>query len=206
MRQNRNPNRRSAQKLWSMILLVLGILALCAAFFSQWNGQHTGEEITSPRSYTQQTQEGGFQSLDARVVRVADGDTVYIKTADGAEQRVRLLGIDAPESKQAWGRESEQNLKKNLRASDYRVQVIYKGHDQYGRIVGKLVANGKDLNLAQIQSGNAWVYRNFLRDLQAGDADRYVKAEEQARSQGLGLWQDPNPENPRQWRKEHPRN
>lgn len=204
MRSNKTPVRKS-QKLLNLVLLVLGILALSAAFVSQWSGEKPARDMLQNPPFAEQTRSDGFKTLDAKVVRVADGDTVYVKGSDGSEQRVRLLGIDAPESKQAWGKESEQNLKRNLRSSDYRVQVVYKGHDQYGRIVGKLVANGKDLNLAQVASGNAWVYKNFLRDLEPGDADRYLKAEARARAEKLGLWQQDNPQNPREWRKEHPR-
>lgn len=144
--------------------------------------------------------------LHARVNRVADGDTVYIKDDEGKEARVRLLGIDAPESKQAYGVQSAEHLKRNLRDAGYHVQVIYRGRDQYGRIIGKLVADGKDLNLDQVRTGNAWVYRNYLRDLQPGDKNLYLNAEENARAKRIGLWADPNPQNPRDWRRDHPRN
>nr|WP_304734699.1 thermonuclease family protein [Parasutterella excrementihominis] len=156
--------------------------------------------------FRSQALKDGFQTLHARVTRVADGDTVYIKDDEGKEARVRLLGIDAPESKQAYGVQSAEHLKRNLRDAEYHVQVIYRGRDQYGRIIGKLVADGKDLNLDQVSTGNAWVYRNYLKDLQPGDKNLYLKAEDNARAKRIGLWADPNPQNPRDWRREHPRN
>ena len=97
-------------------------------------------------------------------------------------------------------------MKRNLRDAGYHVQVIYRGRDQYGRIIGKLVADGKDVNLDQVRTGNAWVYRNYLRDLQPGDKNLYLNAEENARAKRIGLWADPNPQNPRDWRRDHPRN
>lgn len=50
------------------------------------------------------------------------------------------------------------------------------------------------------------MYKNYLRDLQPGDKNLYMKAEENARANRIGLWADPNPQNPREWRREHPRN
>ena len=161
--------------------------------------------VAGNKSNRTQNQENVSPRLGARrsgVFKIA----VYIKDDEGKEARVRLLGIDAPESKQAYGVQSAEHLKRNLRDAEYHVQVIYRGRDQYGRIIGKLVADGKDLNLDQVSTGNAWVYRNYLKDLQPGDKNLYLKAEDNARAKRIGLWADPNPQNPRDWRREHPRN
>ena len=181
-------------------------VALIASYIADIRDPHPGMETQDNRPFVEQALKDGFQTLHARVTRVADGDTVYIKDDEGKEARVRLLGIDAPESKQAYGVQSAEHLKRNLRDAEYHVQVIYRGRDQYGRIIGKLVADGKDLNLDQVSTGNAWVYRNYLKDLQPGDKNLYLKAEDNARAKRIGLWADPNPQNPRDWRREHPRN
>ena len=186
--------------------LDIGAVALIASYFADIRDPHPGTETQDNRPYVEQAHKDGFQTLHARVTRVADGDTVYIKDDEGKEARVRLLGIDAPESKQAYGVQSAEHLKRNLRDAGYHVQVIYRGRDQYGRIIGKLVADGKDLNLDQVRTGNAWVYRNYLRDLQPGDKNLYLNAEENARAKRIGLWADPNSQNPRDWRRDHPRN
>lgn len=196
----------SKAKFWRNILLGLGLLALLASYIADIRDPHPGTETQDNRPFLEQAQKDGFQTLHARVTRVADGDTVYIKEDNGAEARVRLLGIDAPESKQEFGVQSSENLKRNLRDAGYHVQVVYRGRDQYGRIVGKLIADGKDLNLDQVRGGYAWVYRNYLGDLEPGDKKLYLNAEDNARKQRLGLWKDPNAQNPRDWRREHPRN
>ena len=196
----------SRAKTWRNILLILGAVALIASYIADIRDPHPGTETQDNRPFVEQALKDGFQTLHARVTRVADGDTVYIKDDEGKEARVRLLGIDAPESKQAYGDQSAEHLKRNLRDAEYHVQVIYRGRDQYGRIIGKLVADGKDLNLDQVSTGNAWVYRKYLKDLQPGDKNLYLKAEDNARTKRIGLWADPNPQNPRDWRREHPRN
>ena len=196
----------SRAKTWRNILLILSAVALIASYIADIHDPHPGTETQDNRPFVEQVLKDGFQTLHARVTRVADGDTVYIKDDEGKEARVRLLGIDAPESKQAYGVQSAEHLKRNLRDAEYHVQVIYRGRDQYGRIIGKLVADGKDLNLDQVSTGNAWVYRNYLKDLQPGDKNLYLKAEDNARAKRIGLWADPNPQNPRDWRREHPRN
>lgn len=208
MKKNGNfKNATSSRlKMWMNTLLILAVLALTASFISNKLDPHPGTETQDNRLFVEQAHKDGFQTLHARVTRVADGDTVYIKEDDGKEARVRLLGIDAPESKQAYGVQSAEHLKRNLRDAGYHVQVIYRGRDQYGRIIGKLIADGKDLNLDQVRTGNAWVYRNYLKDLQLGDKSLYLEAEDRARSNRIGLWADSNPQNPRDWRLKHPRN
>lgn len=82
--------------------------------------------------------------------------------------------------------------------------------DRYGRIVGivyvpKPIPNGEiiiDVDLAQIESGHAWAYRDYLRGLPAGKAGRYVAAETDAKERRQGLWTDKSPEPPWQFRKE----
>ena len=88
----------SRAKMWRNILLILGAVALIASYFADIRDPHPGTETQDNRPYVEQAHKDGFQTLHARVTRVADGDTVYIKDDEGKEARVRLLGIDAPES------------------------------------------------------------------------------------------------------------
>lgn len=196
----------SRAKMWRNILLVLGAIALIASYIADIRVPHPGMEIQEVRQPVERTSKDGFQKRNVIVTQVIDGDTVFIKDDEGKEASFHLLGIDAPERKQAYGAQSAEHLKRILEDVDYHVQVIFRSKDQYGRIVGKLVADGKDLNLDQIKTGNAWVYKNYLRDLQPGDKNLYMKAEENARANRIGLWADPNPQNPREWLREHPRN
>lgn len=141
----------------------------------------------------------------AQVEKVSDGDTITVVRSDGAKERIRFLGIDAPESKQEYGPKSRVALEKMLAKSDFKVTIVYhdtKGRDHYGRIVGKVVADGKDINLEQLKRGNAWFYKDYEKSLSAEDRQLYAEAESKAKAKRTGLWAAENPEAPWQWRKD----
>ena len=82
----------SRAKTWRNILLILGAVALIASYIADIRDPHPGMETQDNRPFVEQALKDGFQTLHARVTRVADGDTVYIKDDEGKEARVRLLG------------------------------------------------------------------------------------------------------------------
>lgn len=132
--------------------------------------------------------------ITGKIVRVSDGDTVSIlDDMDKAVFKIRLAGIDAPESKQAFGQKSKQHLSGLIFGKV--VSVRFKAVDSYGRIIGKIIYAEQDINLKMLQSGLAWHYRYF------DDNDDYAKAESKAKEQKIGLWQDTNPVPPWDWRK-----
>lgn len=122
---------------------------------------------------------------------MADGDTVTIELDNGKRQRIRFEGIDAPESSQSYGRESRENLVGLLETNGYCVTVEYDRKDNYGRIVGKVLSGGIDLNLEQVKSGSTWVYRNYLKNLSLADKARYFAAEMAARNTMPGYGETP---------------
>lgn len=135
-------------------------------------------------------------TLEGCVVRVADGDTITVELDNGKRERIRFEGIDAPESSQTYGRESRKNLIGLLEEYGSCVTVEYERRDNYGRIVGKVISSGVDLNFEQVKSGSAWVYRNYLKNLSPADKARYIAAEVSARNRNAGLWVDPDPTAP----------
>ena len=145
----------------------------------------------------------GAQTLTGRVVRVADGDTITVLDSSNTQHRIRLEGIDAPESHQAFGTQSKQNLSDMV--FDKHITVIYQKTDQYGRLVGKLVLDGKDINLEQVKTGMAWHYKEYEREQAVADRDLYARAEDEARAARRGLWQDADPIEPSAFRKEEKR-
>lgn len=140
-------------------------------------------------------------TLEGCVVRVADGDTVTVELDNEKRERIRFEGIDAPESSQTYGRESRKNLIDLLEKYGYCVTVEFERRDNYGRIVGKVISGGVDLNLEQVKSGSAWVYRNYLKNLSLADKARYIAAEVSARNRDAGLWIDPDPTAPWMYRR-----
>jgi len=139
-------------------------------------------------------------TLHGRVVGVADGDTVTVLDATNTQWKIRLMGIDAPEKKMPFGQKSKESL--SALVFNKQVAVAFNKRDKYGRTVGKILVDGVDANLEQVKSGLAWHYKQYEREQSATDRTAYAQAEEQARSEHRGLWVDPDPTPPWDWRKQ----
>lgn len=134
-----------------------------------------------------------FALSDLEIIRVIDGDTVIGKSND-TEIKIRLSEIDAPEMNQPFGLNSKECLS-NLIKKNNNLQFKSNGRDGYGRSLGWLVTDDKNLNYEMIKEGCAWVY------------DRYVinktiySFQNGARLKNLGLWKQNNPIAPWIWRR-----
>jgi endonuclease YncB( thermonuclease family) len=137
--------------------------------------------------------------LQGKVIKVTDGDTVNVLTSDNQTHKIRLSGIDAPEKKQAFGNKSKQALDDDIGGK--MVTVEYYKLDKYQRIVGKIMFNGKDINLHQIQRGLAWHYKKYEKEQEVEDRSIYANAEYIAQRDKLGLWAESNPMPPWDYRK-----
>jgi endonuclease YncB( thermonuclease family) len=137
--------------------------------------------------------------LTGRIVGISDGDTVTLLDANQRQYKIRLTGIDAPEKKMPFGQRSKEHLSDLIFSKD--VQVETEKLDRYGRNLGKILFDRKDINLAMINAGLAWHYKKYQKDQSRSDLLLYSHAEEQARQQRIGLWRDPNPTPPWEWRK-----
>ncbi len=132
----------------------------------------------------------------ARVSRVFDGDTVWVKPLSGGKYRkLRLEGIDAPEICQSGGEASRDVLAR--RVLNQVVQVRVRAQDDYGRGVARIVHQGDDVAAWLVASGQAWSYR-WRRSL-----GPFAAEETLARERGLGIFKDDAAELPREFRKRH---
>ncbi len=128
--------------------------------------------------------------------RVIDGDTI-----DVAGVRVRLEGIDAPESDQrcprvwlgtwACGREATEHLARLLR--DRTVSCRSSGLDAYQRMLGVCTVEGLEINADMVRQGLAWAFVKYSQS--------YVAVEADARAARRGIWQG-NATPAWQWRAE----
>jgi endonuclease YncB( thermonuclease family) len=117
------------------------------------------------------------------VANVIDGDTVEIRSV-----RIRLHGIDAPESRQLCTRPSGQTwrcgqqaaLALSDRIGRRSVSCVARDTDRYGRIIAVCSQDGVDLNAWMVAEGWAVAYRQYSRD--------YVKDETEARRAGRNIW------------------
>ncbi|KAK4756025.1 hypothetical protein SAY87_009782 [Trapa incisa] len=108
--------------------------------------------------------------------------------------RVRLRGIDAPESEMPYGKESKEELKKIVQGKQLKVLVY--GEDRYGRWVGDLYCNSIFVQEMMLKKGMAWHYTAY------DQRPELAQWEKEARAKRLGLWASRNPKEPWEWRKE----
>jgi len=125
------------------------------------------------------------------VTGVADGDTLSA-SVDGHSIRIRPAQIDAPEKAQAFGRRSEQSLRELV--GKKQVELAFKSLDRYRRPIAQVSVDGLDVNAEQVRRGFAWVFRRYSNNT------ALVLLEEQAKAGGIGLWADPHPVAPWEWR------
>ena len=139
-----------------------------------------------------------------KVTRVYDGDTVKVEGHD-VETKVRLVGIDAPEAsrkKREPGQPFSQQATKHLARLVLNKVVDVKGYgiDRYGRILGVISLEGKNINLEVVRAGLAEVYRG--KPPYGFDSSPFQQAEEEARQAMRGMWaQGGKYVSPREWRK-----
>jgi micrococcal nuclease len=131
-------------------------------------------------------------SLKGEVVGVTDGDTIKL-LQDKKQYRIRLNGIDAPEMGQAYGRKSKDYLASLVAGK--RVEVIVRDTDRYGRYVGDVLVGGESACAELVAAGLAWHYTAYSKD------EKLAALEKAARAKKLGLWADPNPIPPWEFRR-----
>jgi endonuclease YncB( thermonuclease family) len=139
------------------------------------------------------------EPLTGKVVKITDGDTLYVLDNNYQQHKIRLAGIDAPERKQAYGLASRKHLASIV--ASQQVTVEYKKRDRYGRIVGKVWVDGVDACLEQVKAGLAWHYKQYQHEQSLEDQRLYADAEIRARNEGLGLWRENKPNPPWEYRR-----
>lgn len=136
----------------------------------------------------------------ARVVRVIDGDTIEVLKDSTQSIRIRLNGIDAPETGQAYGKKSKEFA--SFLLSGKLVSVAPHGKDRYGRVLADIYLeedsglehSGGWFNEIIVKAGFAWHYKKYSSD------QKLARAEAIAKQLKLGLWRDVNPVPPWDYR------
>lgn len=132
--------------------------------------------------------------FSGKVVKITDGDTIQVML-NGKAEKIRLAGIDTPEKKQPFG-QAATRYNRSLSAQKI-VTVRVETTDRYGRLVGEVfLPDGRSLNRELVRAGYAWWFRKYSDDQTIGEL------ENEARQARRGLWIDPNPVAPWEWRKE----
>ena len=136
------------------------------------------------------------QVYEARVTRVFDGDTLWVKPITGGRYRkLRLDGLDAPEICQTGGTASRDALA--ARVLGQVVTVHERSRDDHGRALVRLQHAGDDVGAWLVLQGHAWSYRWRYSE------GRYADQQAQARDQRRGLFSRADAEVPRVFRQRH---
>ena len=124
-------------------------------------------------------------SFSGRVVKVADGDTITIMTPAGKE-RIRFLGIDAPEKAQApWGPRARDVLREMVMGKEVRIEQDVEARDRYGRVLGYVYVGNRFVNLELVRSGLAMLYTSPPN---VAHTHEFQQAQSEARQAGRGIW------------------
>ncbi len=133
-------------------------------------------------------------SFTGEVVGVLDGDTIEV-LHNGKAQRIRLQGIDCPEKGQPYGNNAKQATSSLVFAQVVTLEIH--GKDKYGRVLADVsLADGTNVNQELVKEGWCWWYRKY-----AQEDTMLENLETEARDARKGLWVDPNPVPPWEWRK-----
>lgn len=143
--------------------------------------------------------QAGSKEISGRVIDVMNGDTIIIRDAQQKEHRIYLYGIDAPELNQPDGKEARAYLDRLLFARTYQARVVIEARTKNGNIIGTVYAAEQnsdqyaDINGMMVMAGYAWASQH--------SGKRYRAVEQIARNRKIGLWANPKPLTPWDWRK-----
>ena len=123
--------------------------------------------------------------------RIVDGDTFWVTNLrDGSEWKVRLWGVNAPDTKECYFKEAGKILEKELVGKKLSFEKY--GRDDYGRILAKVFADGKNIEEIMVATGAAVAYdaRDVHDELRPSKeyVDSLKKIEEKAKNEKLGVW------------------
>jgi len=135
----------------------------------------------------------GYAQLKGKVVAVSDGDTFTLLTSDKKQVKIRLHGIDAPEHGQDYATAAQDFLGDLVFGEE--VYVEEKNKDHYGRTIGMVWLQKKNINEELLKAGFAWHYKEYDK------STAWSLLEQEARKTKKGLWTKSNPTAPWSWRK-----
>lgn len=150
-----------------------------------------------------------IRTIEGLVIKVSDGDTINVQDNLETKVKVRLYGIDAPETEksnkrtghisklgQPYGDEAWKALEEKVYHKRVKLDVI--DIDRYKRLVSFVRLGNRNINKEMVAEGWAWAYMQYLDTPYASE---FIGLEEQARYKRLGLWQQYNPQPPWEFRK-----
>ena len=169
-------------------LIVLLIVSSVLAVF--------GQDQLKPATYYLGLEQAPIRG---RAIGIIDGHTIKVLSADKEQILVRIAFIDAPEKGQPFGERAKEALSKLV--FDKEVELSPHTIDRYGRLVARVFVSNQDVGLELLKAGLCWVYEKYITRATLAIEASYRAAQALAESDRLGLWQDPAPVPPWEWRK-----
>lgn len=133
------------------------------------------------------------QVITGKVVRVKDGDTIVVLDSNKEQHTIRVADIDCPEKSQPYGKKAKWFVSDEVFGKIVKVDVTKK--DRYGRSIGNVFYDGKNLSVELLKNGYAWHYKKYSKN------KFYQSLEDNARKNKIGLFKDPNAIPPYEYRK-----
>lgn len=125
------------------------------------------------------------QGLEGRVIHVSDGDTIVVEL-EGRQERVRLIGVDAPEKGQRpWGPRAKAFTESLVLGKTGRLELDVQERDQYGRLLAYMYLNDTFVNLELLKAGHA-VLLTIPPNVK--HVEEFTHAQVEAKEKGVGIW------------------
>jgi endonuclease YncB( thermonuclease family) len=175
------------------LLLLLSLFA-CKHPESKDSTRYKNSTTADEATKTETSTEKDLKTISYKVIGIKDGDT-FVVLMNGKEQVIRLDHIDCPEKKQPFG------TKAKLFASDLCFgEFVYLKHknkyDRYKRLLAEVIlTDGVNVNQELVRNGLAWHFKKYSKN------PYYAALEIKAKNNRVGIWSEPNPMAPWNWRK-----
>ncbi len=136
------------------------------------------------------------QKIGYKVIGIKDGDT-FVLLIDGKEQTIRFAHIDCPEKKQPFGNKAKQFVSDVSFGTYVTLKINPKNkYDRNKRLIAEVILkDGRNINKELVKNGLAWHFKKY------SDSQEYAQLETEAKNNKIGLWSEPNPTAPWEWRK-----
>ena len=135
-------------------------------------------------------------TITGKVVSVSDGDTITVLDSNKTQHKIRLYGVDCPESHQDYGSKAKEFTSGLVFGKEVSVKVM--DTDRYGRNVGVVNVGSMVLNEELLKNGMAWYYAQYCKSSFCSQWSQY---QEEAKNRKAGLWSMSNPTPPWEFRR-----
>ena len=155
------------------------------------------------------TSKTALRTVSGTVTKVSDGDTIHLSTLEQTKLKVRLYGIDAPETVkidnktgrvnkpgQPYSEESWRALESKIMGKKVKVDIL--DIDKYRRMVGMIYLDDRNINLEMIREGYAEAFVEYLKPPYR---EEFLATQRGAKAASKGIWTLPDYERPRAFRK-----